>query len=61
LRLYANSLLFGHPLKPLHHTEHDRHGDEADGEEHAPALPDVPSVEHDGTDEDEEVADGRGT
>ena len=53
--------LFSHSLQPLHHAEHDRHGDEADGEEHAPALPDVPSVEHDGTNEDEEVADGRGT
>ena len=53
--------LFRHSLQPLHHAEHNGHGDQADEQEHAPALPDVPSVEHDGTNEDEEVADGRGS
>ena len=61
--ILVKSVIFGYPnlcsnlLKPLHHTEHDAHRDEAYYCEYCPALPDWPCVIHERTEEKEEVSD----
>ena len=54
------SRLLGDLLKPFQHAEHDEHGDEADGQEDGPALPNGHLVIHQRTDPEEEVANGGG-
>ena len=60
--VYATALLasFGDLLEPLQHAQHDEHGDEANGQEDAPALPDRHFVIHQRANPKEEVAHSRG-
>ena len=58
--MYSEDLL-GYTLQPLHHTEHDAHGDEADGSEDCPALPDRPSLVHERANPEQHIAYGRST
>lgn len=51
----------GDLFKPLDHAEHDNHGEEADGHEDDPALPDRNLVVEGGADPEESVAHGGST
>lgn len=54
-------VLFGNPLEPFHHTEHNAHRDDADREEYSPSHPNRISIVDERTNPEQQIAYGRCT
>ncbi len=61
LIMSGSVLLLGYSFEPLHHGEHDSHGDKANNQENSPAVTDGDRIVHKRAYPQQEVADSRST